>query len=132
MSKNTGAPFTLTLMLERIDNADLAAMGPATVVVKVAEGAPFDMTVSLSVTNGTLMDANMMPISQATISKGSIESQPHNGNTERDSTGHSQYGSAPALPANYTGLQTSAGTPLTCFSQGYVPAHRQFKPQYCP
>ena len=118
LSKNTGAPFTLTLMLERIDNADLAAMGPATVVVKVAEGAPFDMTVSLSVTNGTLMDANMMPISQATISKGSIESQPITVTQSGTAPVIVSMGSAPALPANYTGLQTSAGTPLNLFLPG--------------
>ncbi|MDE2725983.1 MAG: leucine-rich repeat domain-containing protein, partial [Gemmatimonadota bacterium] len=45
---NPGSDFTLTLQLDRTDDADDTASGPATVVVKVAEGAPFDMTVSLS------------------------------------------------------------------------------------
>ena len=76
LSDNKGVPFTLTLMLERTDNADLTAAGPATVVVKVVQGAPFDMTVRLSATHGILTDGNGGAITEATISKGSIQSEP--------------------------------------------------------
>ena len=47
---NTGAPFTLTAELER--------QGDDGVVVKVAEGAPFETSVALSVEGGTLSVAS--------------------------------------------------------------------------
>ena len=43
---NPGAPFTLTLALVRTDTMDRAAPGPATVVAQLAQGAPFEMTVT--------------------------------------------------------------------------------------
>ncbi len=46
LTNNPGAPFTLTAELQLTDDGD--------VVVKVAEGAPFDMTVALSAVGGTL------------------------------------------------------------------------------
>ena len=116
VSGNTGASFTLTLVLERTDNADLTAAGPATVVVKVAQGAPFDMTGSLSATNSTLTDKNMMPISQATISRGSIQSESITV-TQRGTTPVrvNMRGRAPDLPADYEGIRTTLGTSLVLF-----------------
>ena len=67
---NPGAPFTLKLQLVRTDSTNLKAPGPATVKVRVAEGAPFEMSIGLSVQGGTL-SAN-----SAVIAKGSIESSP--------------------------------------------------------
>ena len=118
VSKNPGAPFTLTLMLERTDNGDLTAVGPATVVVKVAQGAPFDMTVSLSVTNGTLTDAGGNVVTAATISKGSIESEPITVTQSRISQATLTLGSAPVLPADYTGFQIALGAPIVLFEPG--------------
>ena len=112
---NPGAPFTLTLMLERTDNTDLTAPGPATIKVKVAEGAPFDMTVSLTATGGTLTTGNGSAITEVTIPKGSIESEA----ITVTQTGRAQVtislGTAPSLPADYDGLQTAVGSPLTLF-----------------
>ena len=51
---NRGSPIPLTLQIERTDTNDLSAPGPATVVVTVDEGAPFDMEVTLSVPGATL------------------------------------------------------------------------------
>ena len=51
---NPGAPFALTLNWLRTDAADPAAPGPATIVATVREGAPFDMEVGISATNGRL------------------------------------------------------------------------------
>ena len=53
---NPGAPFLLTLAIERTDNPDPLAAGPAEVVVKLAEGAPFDISVELSALGVTLPD----------------------------------------------------------------------------
>ncbi len=57
---NTGAPFTLTGELER--------QGDDGVVVKVAEGAPFEMTVTLSVEGGTLS------VASANVPAGGVQS----------------------------------------------------------
>ena len=115
LSGNTNAPFTFTLMLERTDNADLTAAGPATIKVKVAQGAPFDMTVGLSVTNGTLMDANGNAVTEVTISTGSIESEAITVTQSGGSQVTVSLGTAPALPSDYTGLQTAVGSPLVLF-----------------
>ena len=53
LQDNPGAPFRLTVELLRID-AETTAPGPATVVARLAEGAPFDMSMRASVVNGTL------------------------------------------------------------------------------
>ena len=54
LQSNPGAPFALTPVLLRTDNADAAATGPATIVMHVAEGAPFAMRAHVSSTGGTL------------------------------------------------------------------------------
>ena len=124
LHSNPGAPFTLRLILARTDNTDLTAVGPATVKVKLAEGAPFDMSVALSVSGGTLSATT------ATIAKGSTES---NGITVTQSGAGATtitLGTAPTVPSKYTGIQTAVGNPLVIFSrqnrapvaQGTIPA----------
>ena len=115
MSGNTGAPFTLTLILKRIDTEDLTALSPATVVVKVVQGAPFDMIVSLSATGGTLTDEDGSTITEATISKGSIESDPIKVTQSGTTSVTLSMGSTPAPPATYTGLRISVGMLLDLF-----------------
>ena len=106
---NPGSDFTLTLQLDRTDDADDTASGPATVVVKVVKGAPFDMTVGLSVTGGTLSSSSV------TIAKGSTQS----GDITVTGTGQVtvSLGAAPALPNNYRGIQTAVGNPLVLFER---------------
>ena len=117
VSNNTGAPFTLTLMLERTDDRDLTAAGPATVVVKIAQGAPFDMTISLSATDGTLTDKDNNTITEVTILKGSIESDPITVTQSGATQTTISLGTAPALPANYVGLQIGVSSSLVLFGQ---------------
>ena len=117
LSGNTGAPFTLTLMLERTDNTDLTATGPATVVVKVAQGAPFDMTVGLSAENGTLTDGDANAITEVTILRGNIQSGPITVTQDGTISTTVNLGSAPSLPLNYIGLQIKVGTSLVLFEQ---------------
>ena len=98
---NPGAPFPLTLSLERTDNANLLASSPATVQLKVDKGAPFDMSISLSVTGGSLSQ------STGTIAAGSTESR---GITVRQSGGNLvRVGvlSVSEVPEDYKGLQIS-------------------------
>jgi Leucine-rich repeat (LRR) protein len=54
VENNPGAPFTLSVRLERKDTLDVSAPGPANVVATIAEGAPFTMTIPLSVLRGTI------------------------------------------------------------------------------
>ena len=51
---NPGRPFELALELRRTDSGNLLAPGPATVAVRIAEGAPKSMDIRLSVHSGTL------------------------------------------------------------------------------
>ncbi len=119
LSDNPGAPFKLTLQLERTDNMDLTAAGPATIKVKVAEGAPFDMTVGLSVTNGTLTDADGSAVTVAMISAGSTESAAITMTQIGSQPATvSLTGDSPAPPMIYEGLTTALGSSLVLFSEG--------------
>ena len=115
LSGNTGANFTLTLTLERTDNSNLNAAGPATIAVKIAQGAPFDMTVGLSITNGALTDANAMTVSQVAIPRGSTESA----SMTATQTGMNQtaitLGTAPTVPVGYRGIAIAVDGPLVLF-----------------
>ena len=57
---NPGAPFPLTIRLLRTD-ADVPEPGPASVVARVSEGAPFALRTAVSATGGTL-SANTAPV----------------------------------------------------------------------
>ena len=115
LSGNSGANFTLTLALERTDNSDRTATGPATIKVKIAYGAPFDMSVTLSATGGTLTDENAMALSRVTIPRGSAESAP----ITATQTGMNQttisLGNAPAVPTGYRGITIMVGSSLVLF-----------------
>ena len=82
LRRNPGTPFTLILELVRTDTTDPVAPGPATVVVQLAQGAPFEMTVNLSVEGGTL-SANT-----ATIARGKIQKRPHHDEPKRNPSCH--------------------------------------------
>ena len=56
---NPGAPFMLRLDLVRTDGV-LSSQGPARVVARVREGAPFAMRAALSAVNGTLSPATAL------------------------------------------------------------------------
>ena len=51
---NPGTPFPLPLILKRTDADDPGAPGPATMRVRLATGAPFDMSVAISAPGATL------------------------------------------------------------------------------
>ena len=108
---NPGTPFTLTLELSRTDNTNLKAAGPATVKVRLAEGAPFDMSIRLSVQGGTLS------VDTATLTAGQIESNPITVNQTGTALTTVRLGSVPTLPQGYLGIQMAVGTPLVLFSE---------------
>ena len=111
LQDNPGSPFTLVLELTRTDNVNQTASGPAMVKVKLAEGAPFKMNISLSVEGGTL-SANT-----ATIAKGSTES----GDITVIQSGIGpttvNLGIAPTIPSNYFGIQMAVGSSLVLFDK---------------
>ena len=54
LQENPGSPFPLTLTLERTDSMYRSAEGPASVVVRIVEGTPFEMSIDVEAAGGTL------------------------------------------------------------------------------
>ena len=77
--------------------------------MKVSEGAPFDMTVGLSATGGTLSSSSV------TIAKGSTQSGPVTVTQIGVVQVSVSMDAAPPLPNNYRGIQTAVGSPLVLF-----------------
>ena len=111
LTGNPGAPFRLTLNAGRTDNSDPLAPGPATVSLTVAEGAPFGMTVPLSVHGGEASTGTL------TFAAGSE----HSSEVTVTRSGGSQAGTqvvpgpAPALPSSVRGIQLAISDPLVLF-----------------
>ena len=121
LQDNPGAPFTLTLELARTDNTNQAASGPATVKVKLAEGASFEINVSLSVEGGTLS------ASTATIAKGSTESGTITVTQSGIGPTTVNLGMAPTVPLGYGGIRMAVGSSLVLFT-----GDQEVKPLYIP
>ena len=111
LRNNPGAPFTMTLELARTDNTNVEAAEPATVKVTLAEGAPFDMNIRLSIKGGTL-SADI-----ATLTTGQTESNPITVTQTSTSLATVRLGIAPTIPQGYRGIQMAVGTPLVLFSE---------------
>ena len=71
LSGNPGAPFTLTMELVRTDAEDYAP-GPATVVARVAEGAPFALSAGL-VAEGAELSADIAAVGAGEVSSAPIQ-----------------------------------------------------------
>ena len=112
---NPGGPFPLTLQLVRTDSTNTAAQGPATVVVRLANGAPFEMPVRLAATGGTLST------SAVTLAAGAEQS----GRITVTRTGTApvtvRLQTLPAVPEGFWGLRTEAGAPLVLFDSNVGP-----------
>ncbi len=103
---NPGAPFSLTVELERVDAAPSTA-SPATVGLRLVEGTPSAIMVPLTVSGGTLssISANFVSfVAGATISDTFM--------AMGSSTTTVGLGPLPALPSGYRGLQLARGEPL--------------------
>ena len=128
LARNPGAPFAFTLELERTDTANRLAPSPADVAVQLAEGAPFEITVALSVHNGSASVASL------TIDAGDTASAPaHVTATSGPSTAtHVVLDHAPQIPSGFTGVEVRTGSPLVLFAEsddhfpvaeGEIPPH---------
>ena len=128
LARNPGTPFAFTLELERIDAANRLAPSPADVAVQLAEGAPFEITVALSVHNGSASVASL------TIGAGDTASVPaHVTAINSSSTAtHVVLDHAPQIPSGFTGIEVRTGSPLVLFAEsddhfpvaeGEIPPH---------
>ena len=114
LAPNPGAPFALALELERTDNPDPAATGPARIALTVAEGAPFAMTVPLSARGGALSAET------AVLEAGSERSAEITVTATEGGQAEVQVvaGPAPAVPRRVTGIELGLGDPLILFGEG--------------
>ena len=126
LGRNPGAPFALTLELERTDTDNRLAPSPAGVAVRLAEGAPFEMTVPLSVFNGSVSVASL------TIGAGDTTSAPAQVTAPAGSSTatHVVLDHAPLVPSGFTGIEIGTGGPLELFaeSDGHFPVAEEIPP----
>lgn len=113
LASNPGAPFAFTLELERTDTANRLAPAPAGVAVQLAEGAPFEMTVALSVHNGSASVASL------TIGAGDTTSTPTQVTAPGGSSTatHVVLDHGPLIPSGFTGVEVFTGSPLVLFAE---------------
>ncbi|WP_419947566.1 leucine-rich repeat protein [Candidatus Palauibacter sp.] len=114
LAANPGAPFALALELERTDNPDPAATGPARIALAVAEGAPFGMTIPLSARGGALSAET------AVLEAGSERSAEISVTATEGGQDEVQVvaGPVPAVPRRVTGIEVGLGDPLILFGEG--------------
>ena len=67
LKDNPGSPFALTVEVTRTDSGEPTSPGPATLEFRVAEGAPFAMTIPLTVRGGTLSPPSASFAAGATV-----------------------------------------------------------------
>ena len=108
---NPGAPFPLTLQLERTDG-DRSAPGPATVSVTAALGAPFEMPIGVAATAGTVLPAT------ATVPLGGVQSSPVTVTASGTASVIVRIEALPTTPPAVQGLRVLAGRPLVLFDPG--------------
>ena len=110
LANNPGAPFTFT--------AELEQEGDNGVVVKVAEGAPFNMSVTLNFRAGTLSSNLIVSVNGGALECGAITSPI----SDDDGVTVSMV-AAVFLEGTYQGIQTGVGDSLTLLSaQSNTPA----------
>ena len=123
-------PFPISLQLVRTDTTDLGAPGPATVVVRVREGAPLDIVVDLHAPGATLLSSTVL------IAAGASASAPIMISRADGATGSVTltFGDPPAVQSQemcrywgslsslalerapcYGGIFVDAGSPITLF-----------------
>ena len=100
LNRNPGADFTFSMTVERVPSTNR-------VVVVVPEGAPFDMTTTISASGGVLPAG----VSTVTVPVGRTRSD-EIAITPLDGTTVS-LGAAPAVPRLFDGIKTSVGNPIT-------------------
>lgn len=113
LEDNPGAPFTLTVEVERVDSDDLLAPSPGSVTVRLAQGAPFAMRIPLAAYGGGLADeAVVIEAGDETGSEVAVTRD------EGSRTGAQvSAGPAPANPHGFTGFTIALSDPLVLFGE---------------
>ena len=106
LSGNPGAPFPLTLELDRVD-AGHATAGPASVVVRVREGAPWPIVVRVVATG----DAPFTR--EVTVVNGEAESEPFE--VAGEELTRLRIAATPRVPGSYQGVRMALGGSLALF-----------------
>ncbi|WP_420441490.1 leucine-rich repeat protein [Candidatus Palauibacter sp.] len=114
LAENPGAPFALALELKRTDNPDPTATGPARIALSVTEGAPFAMTVPLSVRGGALSSETAVLEAGSERSAEITVTATEGGQSEVQVVA----GPAPGVPGSVTGIEIGLGDPLILFGEG--------------
>ena len=107
LSDNPNAPFALTVELARVDAAP-GAVGPATMVLRVAEGTPVALAIPV-----TASATGSLSASETTLAAGATMSNRFTV-TGADLTTVA-LGILPTLPAGYKGLRLIGSAPLALF-----------------
>ena len=106
---NTVDPLPISVSLEKTDDRQLKAVAPI--------GAPFDIVIPISATNGSIADST----TSLTISKGSTESNVVTVSRTADTTDAvtANIGTLPSLPQNHYGytLSKSSALPVEIISE---------------
>ncbi len=103
LTGNPGSPFALMLELHRSDASNGTA-GPASVLVRVPNGAPWPITVRVAATGGSSFTR------EVTIANGSTESEPFQ--VTGDGATQLRFVSQPDVPATYQGVRIVLGDTL--------------------
>ncbi len=128
LAGNPGAPFSIRLEIERTDDPDPRAAGPARIALTAAAGMPLGMRIPLTARGGELSSDT------AEFAAGSERSAEITVTATAGGQDEVQVvaGPAPAVPSSVTGIEIGIGDPLILFGEGTngppVPA-REVAPQ---
>ena len=107
LSGNPGAPFPLTLELDRV-NGGRGTSGPASVVVRVREGASWPITARVVATGGSTFSE------EVTVLNGEVESEPFE--VAGDDVTLLGFAERPRVPGSYQGVRIALGDDLRLFA----------------
>ncbi|WP_419164402.1 leishmanolysin-related zinc metalloendopeptidase [Candidatus Palauibacter sp.] len=112
LQENAGAPFVLRPELERVDNPDPLAPGPARVAATVVEGLPFEISFGLTAYDGAL-SSEAVTFAAGTGVSGEV-TVTRSG--EDAGATHVSVSAPPALPPGFLGLVLAPGDPIVLFA----------------
>ncbi len=125
---NPGAPFPVAVEFARTDAADTLAPGPARVVMRVPDGAPFGFRIPVSVQGGRASRTWFEVAVGDTASTPLVVGPPSGG----AGAVHVSFGQPPGLPPRYDGLEVVPGAQMVLFaeSDNRSPVYRESAPAY--
>lgn len=112
LEDNPGSPFPLNVVVARTDSDDASAPGPGTVAAGLAQGAPFDLKLPLSVHGGKLTaDVLVLKAGEDVTDAVTVTLAAGQPGTQVSA------GPIPRLPYGFTGIALELGDPLVLFGE---------------